>query len=200
MRWFRRRRVDLGTYVAPYPAEPAPDAQIVADGALIGESVVRLALRNRVIVDALRDRRDLDVDALAEVAAMELETLADREWESAERIRFRRDQQRVDDPLQDDEDLDSERLQESKRRERLHRAMSEAFAERAGDPRVLADIVERSRNEAWAEIGPVLIARAGERALVLDRDERYFEERTERLGTLIALDLTQLAIDTGVEL
>jgi len=201
MRWFRRRsergsRLDLGRYVAPAPTEPAPVEQIVADGSLIGASVVRLALRNRVIVDVLRDRRDLDVAALASAAANEFELLADQEWESAERIRLRRGMRESDLDVPDDAD----RLRESERRESVHRAMSDAFAARAGDETTLAAIVEQARAEAWSEVAAVLVERAGDRALVLDRDPGYDAERADRLGALLALDLTRLALERGVDL
>jgi len=197
MRWFRRQRLDLGTYVAPEPTAPAPVAQIVAEGALIGESVVRMALRNRMIVDALRDRRDLDTARLAVLAAREFETLADQEWASAERIRLRRNVQGTE---SGDDGLDLERLQESLRRESVHRGLSDAFAARGLDAEAVERIVERSRGEAWAEIAAVIEQRAGERALVLDRDPRYDEERSERLHILIGVDLTALAHDYGVRL
>ncbi|MCU1543227.1 MAG: hypothetical protein JWM50_1092 [Microbacteriaceae bacterium] len=197
MRWFRRRRVDLGTYVAPDPVAPPPTAQIVREGALIGESVVRMTLRNRLIVDALRDHHDLDLNNLTRVAATEFETLADHEWESAERIRIRREVQREG---ADYEGLDLEHLQESLRRESIHRGMSEAFAARAADADSLAGVVDRSRSEAWAEIGDVIVARAGERALVLERDPLYGHERAERISALLAVDLSLLAQERGVEL
>jgi hypothetical protein len=201
MRWFRRQRLDLGTYVVPEPVAPAPVGQIVAEGALIGESVVRMALRNRVIVDALRDRRDLDVDRLAVLAAREFETLADQEWASAERIRLRRNVQSTEQGADaGDDGLDLARLQESLRRESVHRGLSDAFAARGVDGESVARVVERSRGEAWAEIAAVIEQRAGERALVLDRDARYDEERAERLHILIAVDLTALAHDYGVRL
>lgn len=200
MRWFRRRRgVDVGTYEAPPRSEPAPVERVVEEGVLIGESVVRMTLRNRVIVDALRDRRDLDRASLAGVAAHELENLADHEWESAERIRFRRNNARIDDPLQE-EGLDPDERRESSRREKVHRAMSEAFAARAAEDEALLHLVERARTEAWDEVGPVLLARADAAAHDIVPDARYDQERADRIGALVALDLTGLAFERGVEL
>jgi hypothetical protein len=194
MRWFRRRRIDLGTYTPQEPAPLAPVEQIVREGALIGESVVRLTLRNRVIVDALRDHLDLDLSELGRLAAKELEALADQEWESAERVRLRRSLQRSE---ADYDGLDLERLQESLRRERVHREMSDAFAARSTDVEAIEGIVERSRGEAWSEIAEVLIVRAGERALVLDRDPLYERERAARIDDLLTIDLAQLAEARG---
>jgi hypothetical protein len=197
MRWFRRRRGGwLGTYEPPEPRDPAPLEDVVSDGMLIAESVVRMTLRNRVIVDALRDGRDLDRAALAAAAAAELESLADHEWESAQRVRFRREGVRLDDPFPDD-DTDEYRV-ESERRERVHVAMSEAFAARATQRDILDSIVERARKEAWDEVAPVLAQRIMHEEPVAD--ETYVRERDERIATLLALDLTALAAERGVEL
>ena len=201
MRWFRRRRGGwLGTYEPPEPRDPAPLEDIIHDGMLVAESVVRMTLRNRIIVDALRDRRDLDRTALADAAAAELEALADNEWESAQRVRFRREGVRLDDPFPD-ENADDYRV-ESERREKVHVAMSEAFAARATQRDILDALVERSRREAWEEVAPVIEERAmGERAITSrPTDADYAEQRGDRIGALVALDLTALAVERGVEL
>jgi len=194
----RKRRVDLGTYVEPEPEQHAPVAQVVEEGALIGESVVRMALRNRVIVDALRERKDVDRAALGRLAASELETLALHERESADRVRSRRDSQQVADATRKRSALDPDDIDESHRREELHRRMADAFAERSTDTARLADIVERSLTDAWSEIGPVFIERASEH--VVERDSLYERERGARVGDLLALDLASLAKQRGVEL
>lgn len=163
---------------------------------LIAESVVRMTLRNRVIVDALRDGRDLDRDSLAAAAAAELEALADHEWESAQRVRFRREGVRLDDPFPD-ENADEYRV-ESERREKVHVAMSQAFAERATRRDILDSLVERARQEAWDEVAPVIVERAAHDEPV--PDATYAEQRDERIGALVALDLAELANERGVAL
>jgi len=197
MRWFRRRRGGwLGTYEPPEPREPAPIEDVIDDGMLIAESVLRMTLRNRIIVDSLRDGRNLDRSALAAVAAAELEALADNEWESAQRVRFRREGVRLDDPFPD-ENTDEYR-RESERREKVHLAMSEAFAARAAQPDILESLVERARREAWDEVAPVIVERAATEEPVADAV--YAAERDERIAALLALDLTALAVERGVEL
>ena len=197
MRWFRRRRGGwLGTYEPPEPREPAPIEDVIDDGMLIAESVLRMTLRNRIIVDSLRDGRNLDRSALAAVAAAELEALADNEWESAQRVRFRREGVRLDDPFPD-ENTDEYR-RESERREKVHLAMSEAFAARAAQPDILESLVERARREAWDEVAPVIVERAAMEEPVADAV--YVAERDERIAALLALDLTALAVERGIEL
>lgn len=199
MRLFRRRSsVELGTYTAPAPAEPPPIAHIVDEGVLIAESLVVMTLRNQMIVNVLRDHRTFELGSLVALATRELEALADNEWETAERLRMRREHISVDDPWLEDPDLSDGHRRESQRREAVHRALSGAFAVRASDREVLAMLVERSRVGAWNEIAPVLISRA----LVDEpvRDAEYESHRAERLGALIALDLSQLAAERGVTL
>ena len=196
----RKSRVDLGTYVNPEPEEHAPVERVVHEGALIGDSVVRMAVRNRVIVDALREHKDVDRAALAVFAARELETLATHERESADRVLQRRRAQLADDANRKKSQLDPDDIAESQRRENLHRAMADAFAERSTDAKVLAALVESSLDDAWSEVGPVVIERAGEHSLVLDRDERYEQERTDRMSDLLEVDLAALARERGVDL
>jgi hypothetical protein len=199
MRLFRRRSsVELGTYTPPAPIDPPPIAQIVGEGVLIAESLLVMTLRNQLIVNVLRDRRDFDQKSLSSMATRELEALADNEWETAERLRLRREQVDVDDPWLQDPDVSGDHRRESERREAVHRAMSEAFAARATDDELLSTLVERSRAGAWNEVAAVLIDRAFVDEPV--RDSRYEAHRGERLAALLALDLSQLAAERGVDL
>ncbi|MDM4763377.1 hypothetical protein QT381_10190 [Galbitalea sp. SE-J8] len=196
--FWRRRRRDLGTYEAPAPVEPPPVERVVDDGVLIAESSVRMTLRNRIVVDALRDRLDLDRDALAEVAAGAFEQLADSEWELGERERARREARRFDDPLPDADAVAEDR--ENERRETVHRAMSAAFAGRGRDRDALDALVERSRLEAWREIGAFLASRIVPLEPEPAPDPDYVRERAERVGAFLALDLAGLAAERGVAL
>ncbi|MGV8897032.1 MAG: hypothetical protein ACOH10_06730 [Rhodoglobus sp.] len=198
MRWFRRRSsVELGTYVAPKPTDPPPVARIVDDGVLIAESLIVMTLRNHMIVDALRDKRDFDAEALAGLATRELAALADNEWETAERLMMQRENVVVDGAWLDDPDTLSDNRRESRRREAVHRAMSAAFASRAVNRDILLGLVERARAEAWDEVAVVLLDRTIEDPV---RDRDYDAQRNERLGAFLALDLSELAAERGVSL
>ena len=199
MRWFHRRSsVELGTYKAPDPTEPPPVARIVEDGLLIAESFLVMTLRNQVLVDALRDKRDFDSESLSDTATKELEILSDSEWETAERLRSRREGSRVDDPWPEDAELIADRRIESQRREAVHRAMSEAFGARAVDRDILSALVERARIQAWDEVASIIVDRA-----IVDepaQDGLYKSRRNERMAALVALDLSKLAVARGVTL
>lgn len=184
---FRRRRHDVGTYEPPAEVPAAPADRVIEEGVLIAESSVRMQLRNRIIVDVLRDRRDFDREMLVGLASMAFDELADREWESAERRAFSSQMELFDD----------EHAEERTRRESLRRALSQALADRAADPVALDAVVERSRDEAWSEISDFIERRAGDVA-PHEADPSYDVERAERLATFVVLDLAGLAADHGV--
>ncbi len=201
MRRFRRAgRVDVGTYEAPAPVEPAPIDRIVDEGVLIAESLVRMKIRNRVIVDALRDRKDLKRAKLAARAAKHLLKLAANELATAERVRARRDDRDVSDPLQDDQGYDDDGLRESKRRETVHLALADGLTARAHDRAALRSLIEVARQEAWRDVAPVLESRATDAARVYLVDSRYAAERDDRIAAFIALDLAGLAAERGYSL
>ncbi len=199
MGWLRRRsRVDLGTYVPPEPVEQAPAERVATEGVAIAEAVVRLGMRNRIIVDSLRDRRGFETGPLLDWAAAEFRALATREEKAAERIRERRDWSPVDSPLVEGADDVDERRRELEWRESARRATAAAFLALADDQRRLIDIVERARIEAWQEVAAVIIERTdatGHRA-----DSEYAAERSNRMAELVALDLSALAIERGTPL
>ena len=196
MGWLRKRsRVDLGTYVPPEPVEQAPADRVAEEGVAIAEAVVRLSMRNRIIVDSLRDRRGFETGPLLDWAAGEFRALALREEEAADRIRERRDWSPVDSPLVEGaDDIDAQR-RELQWRESARRATAVAFRALADDQRRLIDIVERARIEAWQEVAAVIIERTD--ATGHREDAQYAAERSDRMAELVALDLSALAIERG---
>jgi len=196
MGWLRKRsRVDLGTYVPPEPVEQAPADRVAEEGVAIAEAVVRLSMRNRIIVDSLRDRRGFETGPLLDWAASEFRALAAREEEAADRIRQRRDWSPVDSPLVEGaDDVDAQR-RELQWRESARRATAAAFLALADDQRRLVDLVEMARIEAWEEVAAVIIERTD--ATGHRQDPEYAAERSNRMAELVALDLSELAIERG---
>ena len=196
MGWLRKRsRVDLGTYVPPEPVEQAPADRVAEEGVAIAEAVVRLSMRNRIIVDSLRDRRGFETGPLLDWAAAEFRALAVREEDAADRIRERRDWSPVDSPLVEGADGVDAQRRELQWRESARRATAAAFLALAEDQRRLVDLVEMARIEAWEEVAAVIIERTdatGHRA-----DAEYAAERSNRMAELVALDLSALAIERG---
>jgi hypothetical protein len=198
MRWLRKRnRVDLGLgrYVAPEPVDPVPAERVAAEGVAIAEAVVRLGMRNRIIVDSLRDHRGFDTTALLSWAAAEFTTLAARERDAADRIRERLDWAPVGSALVDDADEVDDQRRELRWRESARRATAEAFLTMAADERRLIDLVEQARIEAWHDVASVIMDRVD--AAGHSEDAHYAAERSNRMAELVALDLSALAIERG---
>ena len=170
MAFFRRKRgrVDLGTFEPPPFVEPPPVARVVEDAMLIARTAVRMAVKNRILVDAIRDDRDYDPAAMAELAREELVTLA----------------------AQNDAVAEHQLLE---RNIEVYGGLASALREAASDTENVAAIVEESRDAAWREISTVLRSRLS--AMDPGRDPHYEAERESRLRALVRVDLAQLRLN-----
>ena len=162
--------MNLGKYVAPDPVPPAPIERVVDEGVMIATTAVRMAVKNHIIVDALRESLDYDAESLAAVARDELEKLAQQNVTSA------RDQREA-------------------RNIHIHRGLADGIRALADDPDAVSKIVEQSREEAWREVSgavsTVLAARS-----VDHRDPDYEAEREKRMRELVNVDLARLELET----
>ena len=172
--------MDVGTYEDPVEREPAPIDHVVADGMLIATSAVRMAVKNRLIVAALRENDDYDPEALAVVASAELEHLAEQNEESAARV--------WQDGTWTDEPSDGERNQ---RKRDVFTGLARVLRDAAADPEQLRSIVDQARDAAWDEIGAVI-----ETKLVVEPeivpDAAYEREREGRIRALKEVDIAGL--------
>jgi hypothetical protein len=215
----RRARVNVGTFNPPERAPIAPIDHVVEDGVLISMWSVRMAIKNRLIVGALRDDERFDADALVEAAREEALAIAQENVDTADRLEDRRE---TLDALEDDFDFDlglstvgagaeggggrtgagrggSDPVREDeehRRRPRVHRQLATALRARAEDAGALADLVEGARQDAMDEIGREILKRAEAQAdtsgFLPASDEDYESERQVRLRMLLDFDLVEL--------
>ena len=189
--WRRRKRKQF----APFDRKALPEAapltfdETFAEGLLVAESAARMALKNRVIVMALRGEEPYDADRAAAAARQVLLELVQEmdevaEWSAAEREsagqREGRSQHQHDYHRADAANL---RL-----RERVNAAVSERLAELRSDHAYLADFAETARDDAWAEIAGAIDARLAREWPEIEVDETYLRERDDRMRDL-TLDL-----------
>lgn len=166
---------------------------------MIAHSAVRMALKNRIIIDVLRDRLDFDPERVSAVARQQLAELAEQESSTAERLRRGHEEDAAPEEL-----LPGERARDPLRSEKARRGtiveqLGRSLRADIDDDDVVAELVERSRQDAWDEIQSSVRRRA---ALVVpyEPDARYAAQRAERLATLVAMDLAGLAAERGVPL
>lgn len=192
-RRIRRGRVDVGTYEAPEPVEPLPVEEIAEEGVIIATSAVRMAVKNRQIMRALRDRDDFSEKAAMKAAREVLTALA----------REKRDEvARLDDIIEvarerpgralhqtDYRKGDAERLE---RREQVSDILADRLDELAEDDEFVRRIVLDARDAAWDEIGASIEAQLRRRPELEAQTREYREHRDERIRELLKVDLALL--------
>ncbi|GGE93747.1 hypothetical protein [Mycetocola zhadangensis] len=195
---FRRRpaRVNVGRY-KPLPQDPiAPIDRVVEEGVLITASSVRMAIKNRVIVGALRDDLKFDAEALGKAAREEFLALADENTYTAKRLErlghwaYSPGDANLGDPFVDEDEID----EEHRRRPQVHRALAEALKAEADNSERIRAIVEQARDDAWEEIGRELRARLRNTGYVRETDPKYEKMRAKRVKEFIKTDLARLRV------
>lgn len=191
-RWRRKR---TGARFAPFDRaklsepEPLTFEESFAEGLLVAESAARMALKNRIIVMALRGEEPYDADRVAAAAREVLRELVQEldevaEWSAHEREGAARREGRAR-HQHDYHDTDSLNL---RLRERVNEAVAARLSELRGDPEYLAEFAERARDDAWQELAAVIEQRLAREWPEIEIDEDYRRERDERLRE-VSLDL-----------
>lgn len=178
---------------APGSSTPSTE-RIVDEGMLIALSAVRMALKNRIIVAALRDHNDYDAALYATLARQELHEVARQNDEDSTRV------ERLGSYLSRTTGSGKGRELENKRRDvvrlgrrrTLHDHVAERLREIADDDTRVAGIVEKARADALQEINDAL----SDRLLAQKVDPRqpgYEAARAERMRAVGKIDLAALA-------
>lgn len=174
MRLFRRRpRLNLGKFRAPEPVEEAPIERVVEEGVLIARNAVRMAVKNRIIVDAARDHLDYDDGALAGFVHVEFDQLA----EQAERLL---------------------RVTHTARNRAVQGGLAEGLRQASMDGELISNIIDEARELAWSEIGTAIIAKLRV-AYRPTEDPLYEAQRKRRLRELRNINLAELEAVTRGE-
>lgn len=191
--WRRRKRKRFAPFdrSALPEAEPLTFEESFAEGLLVAEAAGRMALKNRIIVEALRGEEPWDADRAAAAArevlhelVAELDQVA--EWSAAERESAAQREGRSA-HQHDYHRADAWNL---RLRERINVAVAERLTELRSDDGYLAEFAERARQEAWSEIAGVIDQRLAREWTGFEVDEAYEQERDERMEAL-ALDLSR---------
>ncbi|TYL53503.1 hypothetical protein [Agromyces mariniharenae] len=195
MRFWRRRqerkRFTPFDRKALPEVEPLTFEESFTEGLLVAEAAGRMALKNRIIVEALRGAEPWDADRAAAAArevlhelVVELDEVA--EWSAAERESAAQREGRSE-HQHDYHRADSWNL---RLRERINVAVAARLTELRNDDAYLAEFAERARREAWDEIAGVIDQRLAREWTGYEVDEDYELERDDRLEGL-SLDLAR---------
>jgi hypothetical protein len=190
--WLRKKRRDVGKFVPPEERPPAPVEEVVEDALKIAYHGVRMAVKNRLIVDALRDGKPFDAHELEELARSEYRRLAQINREMADRAERQ---------LARDESSMGGRIYpggkpvivepEHRRKPEMLRAVADAYETRACEASAIAHLIDEAKVAAWDEVGSALSSRLAMPGPADDPD--YLAFREERLARFVEEDLAALS-------
>jgi hypothetical protein len=179
----KRKRADVGTYVAPPIAPLAPIERVVDEGALIFVVSARMALTNHIIVGALGQHVDYEPEALRRFVRAELHRLAADNDNTATRLEASAPVEFESDML---EDLTQQKREDQRRRPEVHRLIADLLRRCA-----LSDVdVESLLTQAQADAVDAMF-RAIQSSLTKApaADDDYERLRAQRISEFVQLDL-----------
>jgi len=170
-----------------------PISRIVDEGVLIALSSVRMAVKNDIIVAGLAEHADYDQARFAEAARRVLQSLAEENQESSERVRLQRKELtsltwRYD--LSQDQLMD---LRQLKLRRRVHKRLALALLVVADDEEQVGRLVAEAQHAASTEVQDAMHTRLM-RLSIDPSDPEYQLRRAERTEMFLLVDLALLQL------
>ena len=181
------------TQHAKVPHVRVPISRIVDEGLLIALSSVRMAIKNDIIVAGLAEHADYDRARFAEATRRELQSLAEENRDSGERVRAQRKELtsmtwRYD--LSQDQLMD---LRQLKLRRRVHKRLALALRNLADDEEQVARLVAEAQHAASEEVQDAMHTRLM-RLSIDPLDPDYQLHRAERTEMFLLVDLALLQL------
>ena len=181
------------TQHAKVPHVRVPISRIVDEGLLIALSSVRMAVKNDIIVAGLAEHADYDRARFAEATRRELQSLAEENRDSGERVRAQRKELtsmtwRYD--LSQDQLMD---LRQLKLRRRVHKRLALALRNLADDEEQVARLVADAQHAASEEVQDAMHTRLM-RLSIDPLDPDYQLHRAERTEMFLLVDLALLQL------
>jgi len=169
---------------------PATLDELVDDGLLIADSAARMAVKNEVIMRALRDRADFRPERAREAARGELRRLAIENRADARRIDEERERagERPGKALHQTDYRSGDIVHLARRSEALT-ALADRLVRLSADDAHLDELVDAARRQAWNEVGTSIAERTATAWSLTDRLSAA--ERSRRMA-LVADDLRDL--------
>ena len=188
---------------APRTTAPAPAREIVPrkpisiersvdEGILIASAAVTMDVKNYIIVEAIRDGSAFDADNVVEAVRRELRSLAEENESSAHRVQqLSVDVQTVRGPRDNSEGYQVDDHPTLTKRGVIHVMLAAELERLSEDGVFVAELAERARVQAWAEVGSAIEKRLVE-SIPLPRDAAYEAEKDARVRSFIDINLRAL--------
>jgi len=188
----RRKKLNLGKYVAPKERPEPPIDDLIDEGVLIAAAAVRLAVKNLMVLRSVRDGLNYDEERYVSAVREELANLADEKDGDALRVAGMSDAaSRKEGRATHHADYRQADTDHLERREHLLRRLAQRLRELAEDDAWARDLVVASRAEALEDLAASADAVSlSER--MQDTDE-YRELRADRIRN-VKEDLLMLQV------
>ena len=167
---------------------------LVIEGIDIAESACRMSLKNRIVVEILRDGHNFNPADFLDDARDVLLELAKESRDAAQRVSEERKSawgvHTRSRGTHDYRDRDTGNL---RRREREYKRVAKELERRAGDETELLRIIEQARAATWEEVSANIdstLRVVGQRP---DLEPDYAKMRAARMEALMLVDLPKLA-------
>ncbi|WP_401000361.1 hypothetical protein [Agromyces sp. GXQ0307] len=204
--WRReRRRVKM----APFDRSRLPEArtasfdEMLEEGLMMAESAGRMALKNRLIVHALRTDEPFSDEHAATEARAVLYELVQEADEAAEHVAEERAAAGTrEGRSQHQHDYHRDDLLNLRRREKVYASVAKQLWTKRSDDAYVAAFVERARDAAWQDLGAAIEQELDRRWPRYDEEPDYAEHRAERMevvGDDLMRDLARLEAQRAVE-
>jgi hypothetical protein len=167
--------------------------EAVGDGVTMIHHALVQAVKNRLIVSALRDGEPYSAAHAVELAQEELDRVVAEQQDSAKTAtKALRRAKLAHGRAMSEHDYGQLDVEALELRVLVYDSVAERFAARRDDEEFLASLVEESRGRAWDELGGVVRSRLVRAASIAD-DPDYEDARAERMRE-VAFDLGDLAV------
>jgi hypothetical protein len=171
---------------------PVSIERSVDEGVLIASAAVTMEVKNHIIVEAIREGHPFNLDDVCATVRREFVALAHENNASAQRVQ----QLSVDVQTERGADYDSEGYQVDDhptltKRGIVHVMLAAELERLSEDEQFVAEVAERARVQAWAEVGDAVSTRLLD-ALPDGRDPSYDDEKDARVRALLGINLRAL--------
>jgi hypothetical protein len=188
---------------APRATAPAPTRELpqrkpisiersVDEGVLIASAAVTMDVKNYIIVEAIRDGGAFDADNVVTAVRRELLALAEENEASAHRVQqLSVDVQTVRGPRDNSEGYQVDDHPTLTKRGVIHVMLAAELERLSEDSTFVAELAERARLQAWADVGNAIETRLVE-SIPTPPDDAYEAEKDARIRALIDINLRAL--------
>jgi hypothetical protein len=177
----------------PAPSRPVSIERSVDEGVLIASAAVAMDVKNYIIVEAIRDGSAFDAANVEAAVRRELLELANENESSAHRVQqLSVDVQSARGPRDRDnsEGYEFDDHPTLTKRGVIHVMLAAELERLSEDSEFVAELAERARLQAWADVGSAIESRLQDS--IPRRDPDYEAEKDARVRALIDINFRAL--------